>query len=155
MCIIIDTNTLAVVFDTGTINHRQFQPVNEWVLNGTGKIVFGGTKYIGELKKYLKIFIELKKANRAVHVDDQLVDAEELLVSAQLQHADFDDQHLVALLRVSGCQLICSLDARAYPYFKHELFFKPAANRPRIYSGLRNRGLLTTRHIAAICQRQN
>lgn len=153
MCIVIDTNTLADVFDIEAQNHSAFQPVNEWVLKGSGKVVFGGTKYAGELKKYLKLFGELRRANRAIYIEDSLVDAEEVLIRAQIQHPNFDDQHLVALLRVSQCRLICSLDIRAYPYFKHELFFQPAANRPKIYSGLRNRGLLTVRHAAGICQR--
>jgi predicted nucleic acid-binding protein len=152
MCIIIDTNTLANVFDPTSINHQDFRPVNEWVINGGGKVVYGGSKYKGELKKYLGLYVELKRKNRAIYIDDALVDQEEILVSRQLQNADFDDQHLVALLRISKCKLICSLDERAYPYFRHRLFFNPAANRPRIYNQYRNRDLLIRRNIAAICQ---
>lgn len=67
-------------------------------------------------------------------------------------HPDFDDPHLVGLLRVSGCKLICSLDSRAFPYFRHSLFFNPASNRPRIYSTLSNSSLLCDRQIADVCK---
>jgi len=153
MCIIIDTNTLASVFDENSMFHSEFKPVYDWVKTGNGKVVYGGTKYLEELKtKYLAVFLELRRNNRAIYVNDDQVDAEEAIVSAMIQHANFDDQHLVGLLRISGCKLICSLDGRAFPYFKHPDFFHPASNRPKIYSRLRHQDLLTNRNIAPICK---
>jgi len=156
MCIVIDTNTLASVFEIDSLNHLNFQPVYDWVRQGRGKVVYGGSKYAGELKgKYLKLFIELRNTNRAVHIDDHAVDMEEVWVSQQIQHNDFDDQHLVALLRVSGCRLICSLDERAYSYIRHDLFFKPVANKPKIYNQYRGRTLLVPANIAPVCKNNN
>lgn len=152
MCIIIDTNTLANVFEDDAQRHHDFLPVREWVLFGRGKVIYGGSKYTRELNKYLGLFNELRKKKRAIYIDDHLIDAEEIVVGHQIQHANFDDQHLVALLRISGCKLICSLDERAYPYFRHEDFFGRAAKRPRIYNQYRNRDLLVQRNIAPICQ---
>lgn len=153
MCIIVDTNVLANVFKQSSANYSHFKPVRDWVIEGKGKIVFGGTKYIEEIKKdYLKFFVQLKKAGKAVFIPSNKVDAEQLIVEGMIVHPDFDDPHLVALLRVSGCKLICSLDARAFPYFQHSLFFTPAANRPRIYSSLSNSSLLCDRYIANVCK---
>ncbi|HYG16341.1 MAG TPA: hypothetical protein VEC12_11355 [Bacteroidia bacterium] len=153
MCIIIDTNTLASVFQENSVNHLQFKPVKKWVIEGKGKIIFGGTKYISELKgKYLTFFLQLKKAGKAILVDSKLVDSEEALAEKSISHPDFDDQHLIGLLRISKCKLICSSDSRAYPFFRHNIFFTPASNKPRIYSSAPNAGLLCDRNIADICK---
>lgn len=152
MCIIIDTNTLALVFDKTTLGHNEFKPVSDWIFTGKGKVVYGGTKYKHELKKYLGIFTELSRANKAVKIDDQKVDNAELMASGMIVDKDFDDQHIVGLLIVSKCKLICSHDKRAYPFFRNKIFFSPASNKPRIYSGKRNHELLADRHIAEVCQ---
>lgn len=153
MCIIVDTNVLPNVFKQSSVNHAQFKPVRDWILEGKGKVVFGGTKYLGEIKgTYLSFFLQLKKAGKAVYVNTALVDAEQQAVEQLIVHPDFDDPHLVGLLRVSGCKLICSLDSRAFPFFRHTLFFSPAANKPRIYSSLNNARLLCDKHIADLCK---
>ncbi len=153
MCIVIDTNTLASVFKRDSANHQEFKPVLDWIITGKGKIVFGGSKYISELKgNYLSLFTQFKKAGKAINISSDIIDAEEANVTNQISHPDFDDQHLVSLLKVSGCKLICSLDSRAYPYFRHQLFFNPAANRPRIYCSSGNASLLCDRHIADVCK---
>lgn len=152
MCLIVDTNCLSAVFDKESENHENFEAVMEWIYNGKGKVVYGGSKYLKELKKYLSIYLQLRKAGKAIYVDCDTVDAEEVNITNQLQHNDFDDQHLVALLRVSGCKIICSLDQRAYPFFRHNLFFSPAARRPKIYRSNGNSNLLCAENIADICK---
>lgn len=152
MCIIIDTNALASVFQSNSADHNQFKHVLDWIMNGKGKIVFGGTKYKRELnERYISLFEEFKKANKSIHIDDVLVDKEEEIVSKLLSDKDFDDQHLVGLLRISKCRLICSNDKRAYKYFKHNKFFPHAKNRPRIYSNSKNKNLLSDKYISSIC----
>lgn len=153
MCIIIDTNVLTNVFKESSVDHAQFKPVRDWIINGKGKVVFGGTKYIEEINgKYLALFSLLRKAGKAVFINNALVDAEHSRVEAMITHPDFDDPHLVGLLRVSGCKLICSLDSRAFPYFRHSLFFTPAANKPKIYSTLVNATLLSDKYIGDVCK---
>jgi hypothetical protein len=153
MCIIIDTNTLPAVFRVDSANQADFFPVLDWIENGRGKVVYGGTKYENEVKKkYLGIFVELNKKGKGIYIDNAIVDAKEVQISPIIIHPDFDDQHLVALLMVSGCKLICSLDQRAYPYFKHATFFSPARNRPRIYNQIGNKDLLSNGNIVNICK---
>lgn len=153
MCIIVDTNVLSNVFKQSSANHTQFKPVRDWIIEGKGKVVFGGTKYIHEIKEsYLTLFLQLKKAGKAVHIPCNIVDSEQKIIEGMIVHDDFDDAHLIGLLRVSGCKLICSLDIKAFPYFRHSQFFKPLANRPRIYSKLSNSKLLCDRHIANVCK---
>lgn len=153
MCIIIDTNALPSVFKQSSVNHLQFKPVRDWILDGKGKVVFGGTKYIDEIKgTYLGIMLQLRKAGKAVIIPSELVDREQYIVEGMIVHVDFDDPHLVGLLRVSGCKLICSLDVKAYPFFRHITFFGLAANRPRIYSSRKNICLLQDRFITDVCK---
>ncbi len=64
MSIIIDTNTLAPVFDSDCELFDEFRPVFDWV-NCTSEAVFvyGGTTYKAELikaKKYFRILSLLK-----------------------------------------------------------------------------------------------
>ena len=152
MCIVIDTNTLPAVFNADSINHADFLPVLEWIQNGNGKVVYGGTKYQNELKNYLRLFIELRNRGKGVYIDCDLVDAKATEISKVIVDPDFDDQHIVALLIISGCKLICSLDKRAHRYFKHSKFFSPARNRPKIYKNIHHRSLLNNRNIANVCK---
>ncbi|GAB4022700.1 hypothetical protein GCM10028808_70970 [Spirosoma migulaei] len=152
MCIVIDTNTLASVFKSSSLNHNEFKPVLEWIINGNGKVVYGGTKYFSEIKQYFGLFSELKKVRKAVLVDSAIVDQYANEAGSKISHSDFDDQHLVGLLITSKCKLICSEDKRAYPYFRHKLFFGSSKNKPKIYRGQSNMDLLNEQNIAAICK---
>ncbi len=77
----------------------------------------------------------------------------EIVVSSRVAHPNFDDQHLVALLIISGCKLICSLDERAYLFFKHKEFFEKASKRPKIFKGTKqNKNLLNDKNITGICK---
>lgn len=152
MCIIIDTNVLSNVLDKKNQFHNDFNEVYDWIFNGKGKIIYGGTKYLKEISKYSILFGELKKIGKAISIPNNLVDNEEVAISLLVIHPDFDDQHLVALLRISKCKVICSLDSRAYPYFRHNIFFNPASNKPKIFSGNRNKSLLCDRNFCESCK---
>jgi hypothetical protein len=151
MCIIIDTNTLPSVFDKKSLNHHEFEPVYEWIWNGKGKVVYGGTKYVEEIGKYMPIFNELRRAKKAVYINNLEVDKQEISASSKIQHKDFDDQHLVGLLLESKCKLICSLDQRAYPYFRSSIFFNPSSKKPKIYNNKKNKKMLNDNNMAQIC----
>lgn len=152
MCIIIDTNVLKSVFDKDNQNHKDFIDVYNWIFLGKGKVIYGGTKYLREITKYATLFTELKKIGKAVLIPANLVDEDEITLTNMLIHPDFDDQHLVALLRTSKCKIICSRDSRAYPYFRHSMFFTTANNKPKIYSGIRNKSLLCDKNICQSCK---
>jgi hypothetical protein len=154
MCLIIDINVLGAVFDSKNSKHNHFEPVKTWILDGRGKVVYGGSRYIKELAKtprYLRLLLQLRKAEKACYVENDKVDEAEKKICHEIRDEDFDDQHIVALLVVSKCKLICSLDERAYQYFTHPELFKPASNRPRIYKQRANKSLLCQENIADIC----
>ena len=78
MCIVIDINTLASVFNESSAEHQNFKPVFDWIMNGNrAVIVYGGSKYRKELEragKYRKLFIELRNAGKTCEIDSQVVD---------------------------------------------------------------------------------
>lgn len=153
MCIVIDVNVMPSVFDKQNVYHEDFLPVLNWIYKGKGVVIYGGSKYLKEIPgKYLPILLQLNKARKAKYIPSAKVDSATQKVSQLISHKDFDDQHIVGLLKASGCKLICSLDARAYPYFRHNLFFTPARNKPKIYSSNRNAQLLSDANIADICK---
>lgn len=153
MCIIIDINTLASVFDKESENHDSFAPVYNWIFSDKGKIVFGGTKYKEELKKsyrYLKLFGQLSKMRKTVEVDGELVDNYQKKLEEMVVHKDFDDPHLVSILYISKCKLICTNEKRAIPYITNKDFYDKGF-KPRIYSRKSNSRLLKDYNIASVC----
>jgi len=154
MCIIIDTNTFSSVFDKDSLQHKEFSPVLSWLIEGEGKIVFGGTKYIGELKlakKYLRFIGQLNRARKVVQLENKPIDEYQSVLEAIEKHKDFDDPHLVAISYISKCRLICSLDKRAFPFLSRKDFYPNNSPRPSIYCSKKNSNLLCRRYFADIC----
>jgi len=136
MCIVIDLNTLSSVFDQTSQDHQDFAPVSHWVQNGKGFLVFGGTKYKIELqraRRYLGLILQLKKAQRAVEIDQEAVDTREKAIISKTVGTDCDDQHIIAILCVSGCKLVCSKDKRSYRFIKDKSNYKRRRKVPTIY----------------------
>jgi predicted nucleic acid-binding protein len=156
MCIVIDTNTWASVIDTSSTDHVEFKPVHDWIFGegGKGKIVYGGTTYLNETpqkyRKLLKYFTDIGKA-KGVSLEE--VDFHEAELKQKIQHRDFDDPHIVAIIIVSKCKLICTNEKRAIPFFKDKegILYPKRFNRPKIYHGALNKDLLIDKNIAKIC----
>jgi predicted nucleic acid-binding protein len=155
MCIVIDTNSFASVFDAKSDDHPEFRPVLNWITNGKGKIVYGGTKYRDELRaaqRYLGVFGELARARKVVEIPDVDVDREQERIENLVLHRDFDDPHIVAIVSVSRCKLVCSRDKRAYRFIKDVSLYPKAGMRPKIYSDSNNSDLLCDHNIADCCK---
>jgi len=152
MCIIIDTDTLGRVFDPTNAEHRLFEPVLKWIIEGPGIIVYGGSTYEKQLraaKRYIPIITEFGRKRKVYVVDLHAVDAKEREIRGRLSHRDFDDQHLVAILLVSGCLLVCTADKESHQFLRHPTFFPRRNARPKIYGRLRDKPLLCSRNIPA------
>jgi predicted nucleic acid-binding protein len=155
MCIIVDACTFASVFDVQSADHAHFHPVLEWLVDGKGKLVYGGTRYRDELRRsprYLHLFVQFKKAGKIVEIEDAQVDAIQQHLEAYVSNPDFDDAHIVGIVTVSGCLLICTNDKRAIPYLKRVDLYPRGTTRPKIYSSRRNKRLLADAHIAEVCK---
>ncbi len=146
MCIVIDTNSLASVFNKDCADHVDFQPVFDWILTGKGIIVYGGSTYITELQNtstYLRLIIDLEKARKVAHINDDLIDQEEIRISKISKKQKFNDKHLVAIISVSRCRLICSKDMESFPFILDKKFYPKKCKVPKIYSRKANSRLLT------------
>lgn len=155
MCIIVDSNNVNRVFHPNNKERLEFLPVYQWIISGNGKLVIGGSKFHNELKKnqwFMPLLSQLSRVGKVLNVPALKVDqlTEEIKLTIR-EGEDFDDPHIVSLLALSGCKLICSADKRAYPYFTKSDFFTKS-HRPKIYSSSRNKDLLKDQNICDMCK---
>ena len=110
--------------------------------------------YKQELAKtpYVKIIKQLQTAGKAIMLNDKNVDKYQKIIERIEHNPDFDDPHLIAMVRESKCKIICSLDARAYPFIKNSKFYESPSHKPKVYSSKRNSKLLCDKNIAEICK---
>jgi len=145
MCIVIDLNTIAAVFNPTDHGHSEFGPVWTWVNSGQGYVLYGGTGYMDELgraRNYLALMGELRKAQRAFYVNDGAVDTQQTHIVARLPNCP--DAHVIALLGASRCPLLCSKDKGAIQHAKDKKLYPDGAPQVKVYSGARNQQLLVT-----------
>ena len=151
---IIDANCLSCVFSSTDAGHPDFAPVKEWIDGPGGWLVIGGSKYIAELaraRRYLNLVMEMKKRNKdkVIHVADTEVDNHERRIRQMCRDAAFNDAHLVALVCVSKCKLICTNEREALRYLQRRDFYPRGVRRPRIYRAVRNARLLRDTRLTA------
>lgn len=153
MCIVIDINTLASVFSSSSSDHADFQPVLDWILKGKGTVVYGGTHYKQELNragKYRGVILQLKTARKVAEIEQSAVDARERQLEEKIRESDCDDRHIIAILCVSGCQLVCSNDKRSYRFIKDKSNYAKKRRVPSIYCKREYKRLLSDRNIIAL-----
>lgn len=153
MCVIIDTNCFASVFDSNSAKHSEFSPVLDWILLGKGKLIYGGSKYIQELgkSKYSKIIRLIShKTNKVVILDKSKVDEIQIQIEELITDPDFDDPHLPAMVIVSKCEIICTEDVRSVKFVTNSSLYPRGINTPKYYTGIRNKDLLCDKYINGI-----
>jgi hypothetical protein len=145
MCIVVDINALAPVFNEQCADHVDFRPVKEWIRKRKGYLVFGGSRFIRELSEtyhYLHLVRLMKDSGQAVAIRKDRVDAAETELMTKEGTAGCNDLHIIALLGTSRCPLFCSKDSRSYKYIKDTSFYPDGMARVRIYSSKKNDTLL-------------
>ena len=151
MCLIIDTCSFFPVFKQ---QEARFAPIRRWLIEGKGKLIYGGATFTKELKGRgaLSFLAELTRSRKLVHLDDAKVDAMEKDVRAKEPSPKFDDPHLVALVAISKCRVICTDDDRAAPYLTRKDLYPKKVQVPKIYSRQAHSHLCCNEHIVAICR---
>jgi hypothetical protein len=150
MCIIIDANAIPPVFNQGDSCHGEFSPVEVWIRSGKGKMVYGGTTYRNQLRrlgKYIPILYELDFAGKIIKIDHLKVDQAEADVVKRVMDSRCDDHHIIALVIVSGCKLLCSNDHSSFVYIKEKSYYPSGTKPPKIYTGNKNSNLLVNKNI--------
>lgn len=160
MCIVIDICALSPVFNKNDQKHCKFKPVLEWIVKGKGQIVYGGSTYKSELSKfgddYIKFLTTLKKFGKLKEIDDNKVKLAEKKIKAKAEEngIKFNDHHIVAIIVVSKCLLVCTTNTNHVKFIREPKFYPKNVERPRIYSNSskRNKDLLVDKYIADICK---
>ena len=154
MCAIIDNCAFSQVFNEADKNHKKFKPVNDWIVSGSGKFVYGGTKYIEQLKqgRRARLVAELSRRGKVVRLPTEEVDAVAAKLKEKVPDRDFDDEHIVAIAIVSKCRIVCTGDKRSHPYIKRRDLYPKPMKPPKIYQSARNSELCCPQNIAKICR---
>lgn len=158
MCVIVDCNCFGSVFNPSAKDHNEFLPVYEWLMYGKGgRLIFGGKKYKQEInfksEHYKKLLVEIQRMGRLIPLDDVEVDKLAAQVKAKVNDDDFDDEHIVAIVGVSKCCVVCSLDERSYQFLKRRDLYPDGVKPPKIYKKSRNKDLCgCEKHIVQICR---
>jgi hypothetical protein len=157
MCLVIDVNAMGAVFDRENADHSNFKTIEEWVISGKAKLIFGGTKYREEIaklsnRKYVGLFNQLRQMRKIVYADDGLVDTRTLEVGAMESATDFNDQHVVGLISTSAAKVLCTNDNPLIKYAKMSKFYPKHQKPPFIFTRTTRRGLVKDTLISPTCR---
>ena len=83
-------------------------------------------------------------------IDKKRVDERELEIRTMEPSTDFDDPHLVAIVCVSRCKVVCTLDARADQYLLEPRFYA-GYGKPKIYRQKSHKHLLCDANVVGVC----
>lgn len=150
MPVIIDTNCLANVFSKSSSRHPEFKPILDWIVQGKGMLVYGGSTYFKELRKttkYLRILRLFKEQNKVIIGDKDAIDELEKKNKEIFPDKDFDDPHLPAIAFNTKCMIICSEDIRSIKYIKDSRLYPQGFSVPVFYTGKRNSDLLCDKYV--------
>lgn len=155
MCIVVDPPSLVPMFKPADPAHVELKPLFDWIDSGPGKLVVGGTKYGEELravKSVIPLLAELERRRKVVRASMDEVDRD-VAVLVQIEPSkDFDDPHLVALVRVTGCRLVCLRDPRAHRFLRASRLYRRPSERPKLFTRAKNSHLLCNDYFAPCCR---
>ena len=133
MCAIVDANVRDEVFGDNPTDAGKF--FFDWLTKPRGGIlVVGGTKLQRELESnlnFIRVLNERLQAGRARRIPNGIVDTEESKLRADVVCRS-DDEHVLALARVSGARLLFTNDRALQDDFKDRIIL--GGTRGRIYT---------------------
>jgi len=124
MCLIVDANVAAMTFTPNPA--PDFQPVWDALWKCRATTVFGGqlAQEYYELRRHRRIIREMERSGRLCRVADAKVrDATNRLIRSEACVSD--DEHIVALAKVSGVRLLCSHDRDLHTDFTNPRLLRP------------------------------
>jgi rRNA-processing protein FCF1 len=153
MCIVIDTCAFSKVFNENNKEHINFAPIYKWIMKRNGKIIIGGAKYAKEVvKNNLNFLSELERMNRIVRLDNKKVDDRAKELKELEPNKKFNDEHIVAMVGISRCCVVCTDEKEANPYLKRRDFYPDGMKPPKVYSAKSHAPLCCQRNIVKACR---
>jgi hypothetical protein len=124
MCLIVDANTISLVLAPEPV--VDFLPIQRALFAKRANAVHGGklTREYLKLKRLARILKELDRQGILRKVPDSEVDALTTVLCKERACVS-DDEHIIALARVSGVRLLCSLDKSLHKDFTNPALLKP------------------------------
>lgn len=153
MCIIVDTCCIPKVFNPADKDHVDFAAVLTWI-NKDGRILVGGSKYNRELRcmsKFLQLLGEYKKRGKLVRLDDVAVDEQAKCAKKKEPSSKFNDEHIVGMVAISRCRIVCTVDEEAIPYITKKTLYEDI-KPPKIYRRNAHRHLLAKKNLVSVCK---
>lgn len=148
MNIVIDANTLSLVFDPNNQNHTEFKPIFDYIDSGLGTMAYGGSKYEEELKRMtriLRLIVELQKRGSVICLERDDVDSMSEIVADAANNPRFNDPHIIAIVIVGKCRLVCSIDKDLHVFIQERSLYPKHFRVPKIYTGLSSVSILNRR----------
>lgn len=143
MCAIVDANVQHQVFGDNPTEAGKF--FFDWLTKPKGGIlVVGGTKLqreLGNNLNFIRVLNERLLAGRAMRISNRIVDDEESKLRAQ-DVCRSDDEHVLALARVSGARLLFTNDRDLQRDFKNSSIV--SGTNGRIYTTGKSRKVNST-----------
>ncbi len=158
MGIVIDSNTLASVFNKKASDHSDFKPVLNWIVKGKAKIIIGGSAYINELKRtpsYLRFIAELNKVGKVFYQNIDSVDREVPIFRNKIRCRQFNDPHIFALISTSQCKILCSNDGDSFYYIHDRRISHLFKIKPKVYTNVKHKpniSLLSNNNLTKTCE---
>ena len=133
MCAIVDTNVYHEVFSAGSQSDagRYFY---DWLMRRNGGTIVSGGEHLRELNRiadFKRVFGERLLAGRARRIPDEVVDAETDALQSQ-GVCNSNDEHVLALARVSGARLLFTNDDALQDDFRNRRVV--GGTRGRVYT---------------------
>ena len=118
MCVIVDANMAGRFF--GVPPDRDLFPLWKWIHEGKGVLVYGGllTDELFRVRNAADTIQEWERTGRAARVRRAEVESETAEIG-RTGRCVSDDQHVIALARVSGTRLLCSGDRALHEDFRN------------------------------------
>jgi hypothetical protein len=155
MCLIIDTCCIHRVFNVSSKEHAEFAPVLKWITRGKGRMLYGGRKYKEELRamtSYLRLFTEFQRQGKLVEVVGDKVDEFGEALKKRVPDKSFNDEHIVALVAISRCRVVCTDDKLSMPYLKRRDLYPADVKPPKIYTARSHAKLCCDKHVVDACR---
>ncbi len=138
MPLIIDNDVIGKVFIQ---NNDDYLPVKNALINYRNIMVYGGKllrEYILSLK-IRRILIRYDQSGRARKYSDTDTDKETIIIK-KLQLCKSNDEHIIALARISRARVLCSGDKDLHADFKNKYLID--SPRGKIYQNLKHLDVL-------------
>ncbi len=107
------------------------------------------------MPKYQTILAEMSRSGKICKVGDTDVNAEQQKLEDTPLHGKCNDPHIIAIVIVSKCCLVCTKDGALIKFLKDKTFYPKDVKIPRIYQREEHKNLLVDANIAPICKRSS